>query len=404
MNFQTGTATSFDNLLDILAIFLTSNGYTQNAKTAVGENTGQKAHFQKAGLHGTLYVNLKSFIKDTANNIWNTTTGVFNVTEWNLIDGLAMNLSKSYSAGESRWNFMPGVPTSGNGTSNPFHAYYIGGEGSIPNYWFFQKSNPEIVVVVVEFILGFYTMFYWAEVNKNGAGSYVGGQCFGGSTHHYAPVSYHGQGSSGLYSWPDPENIYRLVFNPFMWYDRFYLIQNTNNFMNPCLFLLDEPGPIHGGINGWLGPCDNTGTTNTTYTGTGKLPGLALSGGGLVSSEYTSYPQFGFSAQGSPARRSANSANLVSGFMPIYMFWQGALSGGQGNHESRFLGTLSDEFFTVNMRDFAPKQTISFGPDNYIVFPFNQKPEPFTYDEVFNPSFTSKRAKMRGMGMAIRTN
>lgn len=402
MNFQTGSVANFDLLLDALDVFLVANGYTQNAKTSVGEATGQKAHYQKAGLHGTLYVNLKSFIKDTPLNIWNTTTGVVNTTNWNLIDGLAMNLSKSYSAPETRWNFMPGVPTSGNGTTNPFFAYYLGGEGNIPNYWFFQKSNPELVVVVVEYILGFYTMFWWGEVDKTGAGSYVGGQCFGGSTIHYAPVSFQGTGSTGQYSWPDPENIYRLVFLPFISYNLFYNIDSDSSAMHPCFFLLDEPGPVHGGINGWLGPNSASNEESSTYTGVGKLPGLQLPSGNFASDNDISYPTFGVRRTGAPARRSANSANLVSAFMPLYMFWQGnTLAAGP---EYRFLGTLSDEFFMINMRDLSPKQAFSLGVDNYIVFPFNQKAEPFTYGDFAAPGFPDKIARMYGMGMAIRTN
>jgi hypothetical protein len=212
MNVQTGTATSFDALLDNICSFLVTNGWTQNLKTSVGEDTGQRAHLQKTGSHGTMYVNFKSHIKEAVTNIFNGTTGVLNNATWQDIDGIAFNMSTGYSAGESRWNYQPGVFRSGNGTSYPHQGCALQGEGSIPTYWIFQRSSPELVCIFVEFALGYYTMLIFGEFDKTAAGSYTGGQFFAGAHHYYSPVTYYG-GINPYFGYPDPDNIYRMIQN-----------------------------------------------------------------------------------------------------------------------------------------------------------------------------------------------
>lgn len=397
MNVQTGTAISYDALLDNLCTFLTTNGWTQNAKTSVGEATGQKAHLQKAGTHGTLYLNLKSFIKDTATNIWDSTTGIFNVTQWNLIDGLAMNLSKGYNAGESRWSYQTNGVSSGNLTSVPRTGVQVSGEGSVPTYWFFQRSSPEFVVVYVEHTLGFYCMFCFGEVDKTGAGSYTGGQFYTGNISFHAPFSYYG-GTTPYYGWPDPFSIYRLAVHPFQHYTLFYNVNNVTNNLHNMFFQLDPA--LHGGANGWLGPM-GTGTTNTTYTGSGDWSTVISSFGALATSSYLGCPGYDLNIVDNVMKRSANSSNLVTEFLPIQFFWQrGVNTLNTSTPELTLLGTIPD-MYLVNMRDLTPKQVLTFGSDTYIVLPINQKYVPFTNALVTE---SSRNLRSFGTGLAIKSN
>jgi len=397
MNYQTGTAISFDALLDNLVTFLTTNGWTQNAKTSVGEATGQKAHLQKAGSFGTIYLNLKSFIGDTATNIWNGTTGIFNVSQWNLIDGLAMNLSKGYNAGESRWSYQTNGVSSGNLTSVPRTGLYVGGNGNVPTYWFFQRSSPEYVCVFVEHTLGFYTMFCFGEVDKTGAGSYTGGQFYAGCTNQHAPLSYYG-GTSPYYGWPDPYSFYRLVTHPFQHYTAFYSVNNVTNNLHNMFFQLDPA--LHGGANGWLGPMGN-GTTNSTYTGSGDWSTVVSSVGSISTSQYLGCPGHDLQIKDNIMKRSANSSNLVTEFLPIQFFWQRAVNtSNTSTPEMTLLGTLPDTYL-VNMRDLTPKQVLTFGSDTFIVLPINQKYVPFTNDVV---TISSRNLRSHGTGLAIKNN
>jgi hypothetical protein len=396
MNVQTGTATSFDALLDNICAFLVTNGWTQNAKTSAGENTGQKAHLQKTGTHGTIYVNFKSHIKDTTTNIFNGATGVLAVY-YDLIDGIAMNLSTGYSAGESRWNYQPGVYQSGNQTSYPHNGVAIQGEGNIPTYWIFQQSSPEFVCIFVEFALGFYTAMMFGELDKTGAGSYTGGQFFAGCQNYYAPVSYYG-GVSPYAGYPDPDSIYRLVQNPFTYYDRFTNLNNITNLIHSFGCQLNPS--LHGGRNGWLGPVNN-GTSFCTYQGPGDWAGVVTSAGVGNVATYEGQPSYNIVLEGSSFRRSANAANLVTELLPVHFFWQRSLNNQDtSSPELTFLGTIPN-LYLINMRDLQPKQTFTYGTDDFIALPFNQKISPFQYDiTVVN----SKYLRVYGSGAAIKTN
>lgn len=397
MIVQTGTAISFDAVLSNLVTFLTTNGWTLNLQTAVGEATGQKAHLQKAGTHGTIYVNLKSFIADTATNIWNGTLGVLNTANWNQIDGLAMNLSKGYNAGETRWSYQTNGVSSGNLTSVPRVAQYIGGKGSVPTYWFFQQSSPEMVVVYVEHTLGFYTMFSFGELDKTGAGAYTGGQFFYGCTCQHVPLSYYG-GTTPYYGWPDPFGFYRMVTHPFQHYTLFYSVNNVSNNQHNMFVQLDPA--LHGGANGWLGPM-GTGVTNTTYAGSGAWSTVVSTFGNLSSSQYHGYPNSNLAAPDNILRRSANGSNLVTEFIPIQFFWQRGLNtANTSTPQMTLLGTLPN-IYMVNMRDITPKQTATFGSDDFIFLPVNQKYLPFTNDLV---TISSRNLRSHGTGFAIKTN
>lgn len=392
MIFQTGTATSYNALLNTLDVFLVANGWTQNQKTVQG--AGQRAHYQKVGLHGTMYVNFRSFIKETAAAIWDVSTGILNVTQWNLIDGLAMNMSTGYS-GASVWSQQPGRPSSGNLTTSPRYGTHIDGEGNIPTYYFFQRSSPELVVIVTEFQLGFFNTLIFGELDKTGAGVYTGGQFFSGTTVEYAPNSYYG-GITPYYGWPDPDGVYRLVVHPFLSYTSRYNINNSSGLQHNVFVQLDST--LHGGINGWLGPYGNS-TSITTYTGSGKLGAVVTSAGAINANQFQSCPTFDCANVGNLSRRSANASNLVSTFLPYYLYWQGEIGTSGQNAEYRFLGTIPD-YYMINLRDVEPKQNIPLGADNYIVLPYNHKNEPFAY---VPPTINNKIQNTFGMGSVIKT-
>ncbi len=117
MAFQTGTASSFINLLDALRLFATANGWTQNQWTAVGAD--QWLSLQK----GSIYANLLA-----------STTQI------------QMKGALGYS-GASAWNAQP--------STHPYAPKIRDGwYGAVAwpvTYWLFQHTSPDSIEVQIRY-------------------------------------------------------------------------------------------------------------------------------------------------------------------------------------------------------------------------------------------------------------
>ena len=142
MAFQTGTATSFVNLLDTLRLFATANGWTENNWTT------PTLSLQK----GTIFANFAATSTD-----------------------LQMKGSLGYS-GAAAWNAQPSTHTP---TPRIRDGWY--GAVSWPvTYWMFIHTSPDDIVVVVRYQPTRYLYFTFGSLTKYG--TYTGGEYYAASS------------------------------------------------------------------------------------------------------------------------------------------------------------------------------------------------------------------------------
>ena len=142
MPFQTGTATSFVNLLDTLRLFATANGWTENSWVSPALS------LQK----GTIYANLNATATD-----------------------LQMKGSLGYS-GAAAWNAQPS-------THAPTPRIRDGWYGAVTwpaTYWMFIHTSPDDIVVVVRYQPTRYLYFTFGSLTKYG--TYTGGEYYAASS------------------------------------------------------------------------------------------------------------------------------------------------------------------------------------------------------------------------------
>jgi hypothetical protein len=169
MAYETGTASSPNDLLQKLVTFLTgvAVGWTQDMSQADG--TGWRAHLHK----GSLYVSLKS------------TTGAVNPWAFSPSPGptasdasLHLYLGTGFNSG-ANWNAQAGGPIL-NGTSTNTGVSMPLPTGAVTAYHFFSDSSGDNIVVVVEKTTGIFTNLGWGT-SLNKSGSFTGGAYFFGA-------------------------------------------------------------------------------------------------------------------------------------------------------------------------------------------------------------------------------
>lgn len=149
MAFQTGTASSFINLLDALRLFATANGWTQNQWTAVGDD--QWLSLQKGGIYANL-------LASTAR--------------------IQMKGALGYN-GAAAWNAQPSTHTPSPGMSDGWY-----GAVTWPvTYWFFQHTAPDSIEVVIRYQPTRVLWLQFGTITKYG--TWPGGEFFAGSIDRY---------------------------------------------------------------------------------------------------------------------------------------------------------------------------------------------------------------------------
>jgi hypothetical protein len=220
MAYASGTATTVNNLLDALRVFLLANGWTVNLYGDDGLGSGKRLHVQKGS---ELFFNFRSC---SGENPYNGTT----ITDLEIAQNLFalwFNPSTGYDAAE-RWYRQPGATyTFTNPPTNTLRQYrYLGitALNASVNYWLF--SFNDCVYMVVENPTGRFNWLGFGGVSKINDWS-GGALCFAkhipgavdGSTKTVGFIgsSYGGQGASrgflrlvgvdGLSGWATTEAI-----------------------------------------------------------------------------------------------------------------------------------------------------------------------------------------------------
>ena len=131
MAYQTGTASSPIDLVQKMALWLVSIGWTQDMSQA--EGTGWRAHLHK----GAIYVHLRAGMNE---NVWQG--GQY------YSYAIHLYLSSAFD-GSQPWYNQPGNPPLG------FQQTYVVGvsmplmvAGAIQNYYFFSDAADNVILVV----------------------------------------------------------------------------------------------------------------------------------------------------------------------------------------------------------------------------------------------------------------
>jgi hypothetical protein len=166
MSYQTGNASSPNDLLQQFATWITALGWTADRNAS--DSAGWRLHLHK----GSVYVHLRACVADQAFQDRYTATPT----------GLAIYCSTSYD-GAQPWNNQPGAPPLSVSSGKPFGSAMTLPSASIRNYYFFADASADNVVAVVETTLGLYGYVGWGQLSK--AGTITGGSLFFGSVDGY---------------------------------------------------------------------------------------------------------------------------------------------------------------------------------------------------------------------------
>lgn len=162
--YETGSATGVVDLITKLEAFLSANGWTTDSFATEGLGKRYHAH------NGSVFLNMRAYNVETpSTDIQGSgTTGV---------SSLAMNLS-SASTGGSRWFDKTGTPFS-TLTSQWQTAGMNGLSAAMPKYHFFTQNSNTSVMIVLEYLAGYYQFVGFGTLTKYG--TYTGGQYMTGS-------------------------------------------------------------------------------------------------------------------------------------------------------------------------------------------------------------------------------
>src|SRR5579871_838079 len=168
MPYQSGSATGPVDLLQQLATWLNSVGWTQDRSATEGSGWTYSGHL------GGNYVHLRATVNETGP--WQSSVGSSNY-------GLHMYMGTGFSSGNV-WNAQTTGAPIANGFSNPIGVGVLLSAGPFSNYYFFSDSTGDNIVVVVEKTPGLYVHLCWGT-SLIKSGTFTGGPYFTGSASGY---------------------------------------------------------------------------------------------------------------------------------------------------------------------------------------------------------------------------
>jgi|FLYL01.1.fsa_nt_gi hypothetical protein len=322
MAYQTGTATSPNDLLQKLVTWLVNIGWVQDMSQADG--TGWRAHLHK----GSVYVNLKS------------TTGAVN--PWAFTPSPSPNASDAALhiylgtgfSGAANWNAQAGGPVL-NGTSTITGHSMPLPTGAISAYYFFSDATADNVVVVVEKTTGVFTHLGWGT-SLNKSGTWTGGPYSFAATHGYGfandstttPGAQNGPSARAPFMFKDPLNGAASG----------YVRADVDSFTGK-----------------WVGCTDSTSQPSGGYTGRN----CATEFRGQSTAPPSDIPNLEYFLE-----RTVSILSSQAHLVPVRI-WVSRDAGGYS-----LLGTMPIVFWTRAVGNgFAPGTVLTLGADSYMLFP-----------------------------------
>jgi hypothetical protein len=313
MSYQTGTITSPTDLLQKLATWVTSVGWTVDSSVADG--TGWRLHIHKGGV----YVNFKSAISSSS------ASEQFDNYAYTPFSGVELYVGTGYN-GANNWKTQPGGPIVNGGS----YTLGVGSPmppGSSVAYHFFSDETDDNFIIVMERTANIFTHFGWGTgVVKFGV--WTGGPYFFGA--------FNGRHVGYTYTDTSPGRLYSVA----------------------CPFVMDDmQGYVRADVDAftskWIGCNQHTVTGYGGYTG--------KNGNANIS---TAARTTAVNASGFHVRRITSSLSGQSLLVSIY------LSADRDAGGFSYLGRVPNIFLTnACAMGFTPSSIYTWGGDEYMVFP-----------------------------------
>lgn len=331
---QTGTATDAVDLLNQFHSFLNSNGCTVHYYEPMDfadYTAGKNLHFSKNGK----YYNLRSFIdkKPVHKNLDGTG-----------FEGIVFSGSTGFTSGTiTNWNRQPGYPV-GDKMS------YLMTVSDIVSYDIHIYTNPFSFTGTIEFKPGEFSHFYMGETNGD-TDVFITSATMTQHGPSSANSAYYGYALSGSYTKP--------MF---------------------CTDDGNENNLLYCGSGDWTGWKEKAGNPQTTDCVASSIYLDNTSNGQIPN--FSNYYSLG--THKGPLHRAQNSAFSLPALMPIYQYV---------SHDKQwsYVGQIENVFY-VNMNNLAPGQVLTYGSDQYVVYPTWKKDweKPLSSDYGFKCGFAYK--------------
>lgn len=320
MAYQTGTANSASDLLDLFRVFAQGQGWTTNRNAIAG--SGRELCISK----GAAYFNFRAYQNETM-----VVNGVSAANKY----GISVNGSDGYASG-SAWDRQPGYPLRGNTTGgDQGHAMLplVLGFGPFPAYHFFAPDSKTLFCEL-EAVSGVFLRFGCGSLDLFNPSAPGGGRFFyatGGShvTNGFGPASWLGSDMD------NPSNALELV--PFRCGDYAYIL--NGNGMSGSM------------VRAASGSFDNWANSAQVAGGSG-YQAMICQGGGCHDKVLRDY--------------SPSPLNGIGLMLP------NVVSLNIGGESLSPIGVVPGQRF-MDMTNYLPGEEFNLGPDVWKVFPWYQK-------------------------------
>ena len=325
MAYQKGTANDPKDLLQKLAVFLSTNGWTQDMSQAV--LSGWRLHMHK----GSNYIHIRGLVNESADHPQGASGTA--------MSGYYLYLGTGFDSGQD-WKSQPG-----SAQGSPNYGMRACGcpstGGAILAYHFFTTdANNDNVVVVIERSPKIFGHFGWGATLEK-LGTWTGGAYyFGSQGPKYTDYSYPDTGGPGF--------------------------ANDTSYPPGTLRNDDALTYVRCDADTFTGKWIGISGTTMDYQGYTGRKGESTSWWGAGGPGGANIPSIGRLQE-----RLTNQLNGQSLLLPIRF----AVERGEGGFS--FIGSLPNIYVTnACHKGFTPATQYSWGTDNYIVFPGpNESPD-----------------------------
>lgn len=313
MAYESGSATGPVDLLQKLAYFAQTNGWTIDNAGAQGNGYVLQIH------RGSVYANYRAMVNEAY------PSGVV-FSGYSPVYGILCSPARGYSSSQPWYDQIGRLGSDPvNGTAGTPYPLGIGGMvGAIPYYFFYTSGNN--LYMIVELESGYFNHLCVGELEKYFA--FNGGQWFAGP--YLGPCD-----ASSLNSWKQKLNYYHIISSRG---------SRGSSEGIPAFYIYAE----NGSYQEWHG---------AEYS--------------LV------YPPRGRPSARRVASAHYGQLTALWGLSSVasreeIVFWPETVMIYRGDGRAAIAGTLKD-LYTVKMTTLAPKQQITVGSDTYIVFPYRTR-------------------------------
>lgn len=319
--YTPSTATSLDDFFDQLEAFIASNGWTTDYfatdTVTVPPVSGKRLHAHRTG--GTAYVNMRAYNSEQLDY-----ANLFNSTGLVTYRGLMMNVGTAVYNGANKWYQQTGV-------FKPDATWMVTGMNMVPATpvtpmpcHFFAHNSGDNIFVTLEYKPGkFQYLMFGEDMSKyHGGTPWTGGNYYSGSGFPYESYTYEIDSGGPGYSFFEPPSLYGY----------------NNGGYGAVSISVDAETGWH-----W----------NNSYS-YGSKRNIRDINAKIQSRNHHTQP---------------NSVNNLHMFRPVILGVNRTVA---NNTSYSLIGEIPKVFY-CHIHNFAPGQKVTFGSEDYRVFPFGRK-------------------------------